>query len=160
MLCLEFLTAQYSHVLVKPARPVLRCPPMDDAELTPIEQTEKLPRFSRPRDGFNRMDIVQAFTQAFELIGGTTRLTLWANKNPDKFYPLFAKLLPSTSLNITDPNGTLIIEHSTPTTDLDNHDAYKNQLSAPQALSPIPHEEPAVVYSSSAPPSGENSSGD
>jgi hypothetical protein len=133
---------------------------MDDQDFTPIEQTDKLPRFTRPRDGFNRMDIVQAFTQAFELIGGTTRLTLWANKNPDKFYPLFAKLLPSTSLNITDPNGTLIIEHSTPTTDLDNHNAHKNQLPAPQTLSPLPHEESEVVYSSGPPPSGEDRSGD
>jgi hypothetical protein len=133
---------------------------MDDQDFTPIEQTEKLPRFSRPRDGFNRMDIVQAFTQAFELIGGTTRLTLWANKNPDKFYPLFAKLLPATSLNITDPSATLIIEHSTPTTDLDNHNAHKDQLPAPEALSSIPHEEPEVGYSGSAPTSGENRSGD
>jgi len=46
---------------------------------------------------FSRADVVNAFSSAFELIGGTTRLALWANENPGEFYKLFGKLLPSSS---------------------------------------------------------------
>lgn len=38
----------------------------------------------------------EAFQSAFEVIGGVTRLALWADKNPDKFYPLFARMIPQT----------------------------------------------------------------
>lgn len=38
----------------------------------------------------------EAMQQAFELIGGVPRLALWADKNPDKFYPLFARMIPQT----------------------------------------------------------------
>ena len=46
---------------------------------------------------FSRADVVNAFSSAFELIGGTTRLALWANDNPGEFFKLFGKLLPSSS---------------------------------------------------------------
>jgi hypothetical protein len=46
---------------------------------------------------FSRGDVVNAFASAFELIGGTTRLALWANDNPGDFYKLFGKLLPSAT---------------------------------------------------------------
>jgi hypothetical protein len=39
----------------------------------------------------------KAFQQAFELIGGVPRLALWADRNPDKFYPLYSKLVPQTA---------------------------------------------------------------
>ena len=35
-----------------------------------------------------------AFAQAFDIIGGIPRLALWADRNPDKFYPLYARLIP------------------------------------------------------------------
>lgn len=38
----------------------------------------------------------KAFEQAFELIGGVPRLTLWADRNPSKFYAMFSKMIPST----------------------------------------------------------------
>lgn len=38
----------------------------------------------------------EAMQQAFELIGGVPRLALWADRNPDKFYPLFARMIPQT----------------------------------------------------------------
>lgn len=38
----------------------------------------------------------EAFQSAFEVIGGVTRLALWADRNPDKFYPLFARMIPQT----------------------------------------------------------------
>ena len=46
---------------------------------------------------FSRADVVSAFQSAFELIGGTPRLALWANDNPTEFYKLFGKLLPSAT---------------------------------------------------------------
>ena len=39
----------------------------------------------------------RAFQQAFELIGGVPRLALWADRNPDKFYTLYSKLVPQTA---------------------------------------------------------------
>jgi hypothetical protein len=38
----------------------------------------------------------EAFQYAFELIGGVPRLALWADRNPDKFYPLLARMIPQT----------------------------------------------------------------
>lgn len=38
----------------------------------------------------------EAFQTAFELIGGVPRLALWADQNPDKFYPLVARMIPQT----------------------------------------------------------------
>jgi len=58
-------------------------------------------RLSVPRnDRFTRADVVNAFSTAFEMIGGVTRLALWANENPGEFFKLYSKLLPSTNLNI------------------------------------------------------------
>lgn len=37
-----------------------------------------------------------AFQQAFELIGGIPRLALWADKNPDAFFSLYSKMIPSS----------------------------------------------------------------
>lgn len=81
-----------------------------------------VPRTTRRKDGFSRMDVVNAFSTAFEMIGGVPRLALWANANPDKFYPLYAKLMPSTSIAIQAEDGKLIIEHAIPQTPLDNFD--------------------------------------
>ena len=36
----------------------------------------------------------EAFVEAFDGIGGVSSLTEWAGNNPDKFYPLLARLLP------------------------------------------------------------------
>lgn len=38
----------------------------------------------------------QAMQSAFEMIGGVPRLMLWADKNPDKFYQLYARMIPQT----------------------------------------------------------------
>lgn len=74
---------------------------------------------SRPQ-AFSRQDVVNAFQKAFTTIGGTTRLALWANANPDKFYPLYAKLLPSTALNLFS-DVTPRVEQVLPPTPLDYH---------------------------------------
>ena len=75
---------------------------------------------SRKNDGFSRQDVVNAFQRAFTMIGGVQRLSLWANQNPDKFYPLYAKLMPSTSINIGD-NSVVQIIHALAPTELDRH---------------------------------------
>ena len=77
------------------------------SELADLRQV----RVAVPRNPkFSRADVVSAFQSAFELIGGTTRLALWANENPTEFYKLFGKLLPSaTQVQLTtaprDPNN-------------------------------------------------------
>jgi hypothetical protein len=50
----------------------------------------------RPAGSANRLTTAarEAFGFAFEEIGGKKALARWAKKNPDKFYPLFAKLIP------------------------------------------------------------------
>lgn len=92
----------------------------EDKTFEIIEAQEKIPRARRKKDGFNRMDVVNAFHNAFQMIGGVPRLALWANQNPDKFYPLYSRLMPSTSINITSEGNKLVIEHSVPASPLDD----------------------------------------
>lgn len=97
-------------------------PPQFPAVLSSLaEGTTKIPALSRNKDGFSRSDVANAFQNAFVMIGGVSRLALWANKNPDKFYPLYSRLMPSTSINFGD-NTQVIIEHAIPPGDLDNHE--------------------------------------
>lgn len=75
---------------------------------------------TRKHDGFTRQDVVLAYARAFQMIGGVPRLALWANANPDKFFPLFAKFQPSTTIVVGD-NSKVEILHAIPRTDLDDH---------------------------------------
>lgn len=84
------------------------------------DKKNPVPATSRKNDGFSRQDVVNAFQRAFTMIGGVQRLALWANANPDKFYPLYAKLMPSTSIQIGD-NANIRIVHTLPPTALDQH---------------------------------------
>lgn len=92
----------------------------EDKTFEIIESQQKIPRVRRKKDGFNRMDVVNAFQNAFHMMGGVPRLALWANQNPDKFYPLYARLMPSTSINITSEGNKLVIEHTVPASPLDD----------------------------------------
>lgn len=83
---------------------------------TPIEAEETFSRLAELRAAkisiprskrYQRADVVNAFTAAFELIGGTNRLALWANDNPTEFYRIFGKLLPSSSI-------TQLLSHQNP----------------------------------------------
>ena len=51
--------------------------------------------------------IKEAFMIAFDKSGGSKTLTEWAIENPDKFYPLLAKIIPQ------EVNKT--VEHRVPT---------------------------------------------
>ena len=95
-------------------------PGMADNDFEILEAQEKLPRLKNGRDGFSRQDVVNAFQNAFTMIGGAQRLALWANANPDRFFPLYAKLMPSTSFQFGAGDLTRI-EHAIPPTPLDVH---------------------------------------
>lgn len=49
-----------------------------------------------------------AFQSAFDLIGGISRLALWADKNPTAFFSLYSKLIPSSVK--ADFNHKIVIE--------------------------------------------------
>lgn len=67
-------------------------------------------RLSVPRTkSFSRKEVMQAFADSFELIGGIPRLAAWAHENPTKFYELYSKLFPSESKNQMTHDGTLKI---------------------------------------------------
>ena len=69
---------------------------------------------------FSRKEVVQAFQSAFELIGGVPRLALWGNDNPNEFYKLYGKLLPSSNSSALGESAKLIIEMAIKPGALDN----------------------------------------
>lgn len=84
------------------------------------DQRVPMPRLSPKKDGFSRQDVVDALQGAFTMIGGVQRLALWANANPDKFYPLYARMLPSTAIQFGDTTNVQIL-HALAPTELDRH---------------------------------------
>lgn len=96
----------------------------DDRAFEIIEERSKrgsgLPTLNKQVDGFTRNDVVKAMQRAFLQIGGVQRLALWANANPDKFYPLYARMMPSTNINFGD-NTVIQVVHALPPTPLDQH---------------------------------------
>lgn len=79
--------------------------------------TSRLP-VPRSKD-FSRKDVVSAFSNAFELIGGVPRLALWAHANESDFYKLYARLLPSQASSALGETNELIIKHVLPRGELD-----------------------------------------
>jgi hypothetical protein len=61
-----------------------------------------------------RQEVVNAFTNAFTMIGGVDRLALWADQNPSEFYRLYGKLLPPSNADILDGNREFIVRHILP----------------------------------------------
>jgi hypothetical protein len=39
--------------------------------------------------------VKEAFRQAFEILGGTQAMVVWAQENPTQFYQLYSKLIPT-----------------------------------------------------------------
>lgn len=66
-------------------------PPLGMVEdvLNTLAVAPKVPSFLRTRN------VREQFQHAFELIGGIPRLAHWAHQNPDKFFPLYSKLIPT-----------------------------------------------------------------
>lgn len=66
-----------------------------------------------------RGQVVNAFLDAFQLIGGTPRLAVWADENPGEFFKLWAKLAPKQVEQETQVEGGLTIQHVLPRGKLD-----------------------------------------
>ena len=67
----------------------------------------------------SRKAVINAFVNAFELIGGVPRLALWAHSNPRDFYKLYARLLPSQASAALGESNEIIVRHILPRTSLD-----------------------------------------
>ena len=60
---------------------------------------------------FRREEVVQAFHDSFELIGGVPRLATWAHENPSDFYRLYAKLFPGNAQKSVTHDGKITVIH-------------------------------------------------
>lgn len=82
----------------------------------PLRQVANSPlaKMNRATTGFGRAEIVNAFNTAFHMIGGVSRLALWADKNPGEFFKLYGKLLPSSSQVDLTGEQTITIQHVLP----------------------------------------------
>jgi len=78
-------------------------------------------RISVPRE-LQRKRVVNAFQDAFELIGGVPRLAHWADQSPSAFYKLYARLLPSTAQQQLEHSGEIIVKHVLPRGPLDEQE--------------------------------------
>lgn len=58
----------------------------------------------------SRKAVEQGFLHAFDAIGGTSRLALWANENPGKFYELLTRLFPKEVT--AKVQGGLVLQHA------------------------------------------------
>lgn len=79
---------------------------------------KKVLKFSRA-EKVTRQDVVNAFTNAFQMIGGVYRLALWADSNPGDFFKIFGKLLPPSSADILDGNREFVVRHILPPPQMD-----------------------------------------
>ncbi len=58
-----------------------------------------------------RDQVVAAFQNAFELVGGVPRLALWADENQTEFYRLYAKLMPKQQDTTISQDEAFVIKH-------------------------------------------------
>ncbi len=82
-------------------------------QIAEVPKTSKTLKFTRSTK-VTRQDVVNAFTNAFQMIGGVDRLALWADSNPGEFYKLFGKLMPPSASDILDGNREFIVRHVLP----------------------------------------------
>jgi len=61
-----------------------------------------------------RAQVIEAFSVAFQMIGGVPRLALWADQNPDEFYKLYGRLLPASTSQEMSDDSHIVIEHALP----------------------------------------------
>lgn len=90
--------------------------------LQPLEEMAKsgngVTRLSVPRE-VKRAKVVNAFQEAFELIGGVPRLAHWADQSPSSFYKLYARLLPTQANQQLEHSGEIRVRHVLPKGPLD-----------------------------------------
>ena len=77
-------------------------------------------RVNVPRE-LHRKQVVNAFVDAFEMIGGVPRLSHWADQHPSAFYKLYARLLPTTAQTQLEHSGEILIKHVIPRGPLDEN---------------------------------------
>lgn len=77
-------------------------------------------QLSIPRTGqFSRKQVINAFQDSFELIGGIPRLAAWAHTHPTEFYKLYAKLLGGHLEVNVDNSGIIKVIHAIAPSPLD-----------------------------------------
>lgn len=92
----------------------------DTNALTPIADAPKsVLRFSRSSN-VTRQDVVNAFTDAFQMIGGVDRLALWADSDPASFFKIFGKLLPPSASDLLDGKKEFVVRHILPPPNLEH----------------------------------------
>lgn len=89
-----------------------------EGELSRLATGDVNTRVRVPRE-VGRKRVINAFQDAFELIGGTPRLADWANDHPTEFYKLYGKLLPSGASAAFGEANELVVRHVLPQSPLD-----------------------------------------
>lgn len=87
-------------------------------DIAEVPKTNKVLKFTRATK-VTRQDVVNAFTNAFQMIGGVDRLALWADQNPGEFYKLFGKLMPPAASDLLDGNREFVVRHILPPPQMD-----------------------------------------
>ena len=114
----EYLTAEEFDA--SPEEQVTNVIDIQDWESTMERIAQPSTRMRIPQNkDFSRKDVVNAFQNAFELIGGTPRLALWAHQNEGDFFKLYSRLLPSQASSALGEANELIIKHVLPRGPLD-----------------------------------------
>lgn len=75
-------------------------------------------RLHVPRE-LERKKVVNAFHNAFDLIGGTVRLAHWADTHPTDFFKLYARMIPSEANQKITHDGEYTVRHILPPGPLD-----------------------------------------
>lgn len=80
------------------------------------ETTEPLyaPSGRLRKSSITRADVIGAFYHAFQMVGGTPRLAVWADQNPSDFFKLFGRLLPASSTTELDGPQEILVRHALP----------------------------------------------
>lgn len=68
---------------------------------------------------FAKQKVMDAFHDAFDLIGGVPRLAYWAHQNPTEFFKLYGKMLPAGASIDLNASGEIIFRHVLPPSKLD-----------------------------------------
>lgn len=90
-----------------------------ELDLAPIQALRDGAVVSRAKSDFSRLKVVENVQNAFDLIGGTARLALWADENQKDFYKMYAKLLPSGNSSALGESNKLEITLKVPRGPLD-----------------------------------------
>lgn len=107
----------------------------DDNALEPLfAPTGRL----RRQRGLSRGDVIQTFQYAFELIGGTPRLALWADANQTEFYKIYGRLLPSSNSQELDGPQEMIVKHVLAPPQYDASQSNRAHLPAPDDIPALP----------------------